>query len=96
MAFKSTRLALALLGALTVATPLALTTSAEAAPRHDGGGMMGGGMGHMDAFHDRNPRPPMRAEHRPNQPRGHYHWRNGAWNWNHNQWVWAPGIWLRF
>jgi len=95
MKIKTTRLALALVGALSLAAPLALSaTPAEAAPH--GGGMMGGGMGHMDAFHDRNHRPPARAEHRPRQPHGHYRWRTGAWNWDHNQWTWQPGIWIRF
>ena len=46
MRIKSTKLALALIGALSVAAPLALsTTPADAAP-HGGGMMMGGG--HMD------------------------------------------------
>ncbi len=95
MTIKTTKLALALIGALSMAAPLALSVSpADAAPH--GGGMMGGGMGHMDAMHDRNHRPPMRDEHRPRQPHGHYRWRAGAWSWNHDQWVWGPGVWVRF
>jgi hypothetical protein len=95
MTYKTTKLALALIGALTVAAPMALsTTPAEAAPH--GGAMMGGMNSHNDAFHDRNRRPPLRAENRPRQPHGNYHWRAGAWTWNHNQWQWAPGLWIRF
>jgi hypothetical protein len=96
---KTTKLALALIGALSIATPLALSVSpAEAAPH--GGGMMGGHDhnmgGHMDSMHDRNHRPPTRNESRPRQPHGHYRWRAGAWSWNHDQWVWGPGVWVRF
>jgi hypothetical protein len=99
MTIKS-KLAGALFAALTVAAPLALSASpADAAPMrptiamrndHDNGG------GRMDAFHDRNHRPPMRAEHRPSMPHGHYRWRAGAWNWHGNQWTWAPGLYIRF
>jgi len=64
---------------LALAAPLA---PAEAAP-HGGGGMMSG---HNDNFHDRNHRPPLRAEHRPPMPHGHYHWRAGAWNWRNGAW----------
>jgi Ni/Co efflux regulator RcnB len=93
MTIKSTRLALALLGALAFAAPLALSaTPADAAPHS--GGMMGGS--HQDAFHDRNHRPPAQHENRPRQPHGHYRWRAGAWNWNQNQWAWQPGLWIRF
>src|SRR5690242_1293893 len=97
----------ALFAALTIAAPLALSASpADAAPmkpiqiaRNDHDNHFGrdnnfsgdNGRGHMDAFHDRNHRPPMKVEHRPRQPHGHYRWRNGAWNWRGNQWVWAPG-----
>ena len=54
------------------------------------------GRGHIDQFHDRNHRPPMKVEYRPHQPRGHYGWHAGRWNWRGGRWVWAPGIWVRF
>jgi Spy/CpxP family protein refolding chaperone len=96
MTIKKTKLAAMFAAALSLAAPLALgATPADAAPHHMGGGMMGG-TGHKDSMHDRNHHPPMRAEHRPRQPHGHYRWRAGAWNWSHNQWSWAPGIWIRF
>jgi hypothetical protein len=101
-----TKLAGALFAALTIAAPLALSaTPADAAPMksiqvarndHDNNFGRDNNRGHMDAFHDRNHRPPMRAENRPRQPHGHYRWRAGAWNWSHNQWAWQPGIWIRF
>ena len=99
----------ALFAALTIAAPLALSaTSADAAPMkpimiarndhngHDNNFGRDNNRGHMDAFHDRNHRPPMKVEYRPRQPHGHYRWRNGGWNWRGNQWVWAPGIRIRF
>ncbi len=88
---RTTKFAMVMAGALALAAPLAASVPADAAPH--GGGMMGG---HLDAFHDRNHRPPQRSEHRPPMPHGHYRWRNGSWAWRGNQWVWAPGIWLRF
>ena len=78
MTIKSTKLALALLGALSFAAPLALgATPAEAAPVHNGGGMMQIGvhndMGHVDMFHDQRHRPPVRRRStgcaRPANPR---------------------------
>ena len=78
--------------ALSLAVPLALSASpAAAAPQ--GGGMMSG---HNDTFHDRNHRPPIRAERRPPMPHGHYHWRAGTWNWRNGAWMWTPGVWIRF
>jgi Ni/Co efflux regulator RcnB len=107
-----TKFAGALFAALTIAAPLALSaTSADAAPmkpiqmaRNDHDNNSGrdnnsrdnNGRGHVDAFHDRNHRPPMKVEYRPRQPHGHYRWRAGAWNWSQNQWAWQPGIWIRF
>ena len=77
-------------GALALAlVPLA----ANAAP-HGGNNMMMMS-GHHDAMHDHDHRPPMRAEHRPPQPRGHYRWRAGNWGWNNGAWAWSPGIWIR-
>jgi hypothetical protein len=77
-------------GALALSlVPLA----ANAAP-HGGGMMMMSG--NHDAFHDHSHRPPMRVEHRPPMPHGHYRWHDGAWGWQNNAWVWAPGIWVRF
>jgi hypothetical protein len=101
----------ALFAALTVAAPLALSASpAAAAPMnmiqiarndHDDSGRgdnfgHDNGRGHMDAFHDRNHRPPMRIEYRPHQPHGHYRWHAGQWNWHSGAWVWAPGVYVRF
>ena len=76
--------------ALSLAAPLA---PASAAPGHDNNMMMSG---HHDIYHDHGHRPPMRTEHRPPMPHGHYHWRDGNWNWNNGVWVWAPGLWVRF
>jgi hypothetical protein len=80
----SLKLAGALAFALSAATPLMVST-ASAAPYH----------GHMDAMHDHGHRPPMRAEHRPPMPHGHYRWRAGNWGWQHDHWGWTPGIWVR-
>jgi hypothetical protein len=105
-----TKITGALFAALTVAAPLALSASpAEAAPsimiardNHDNFGRddnrfgRDNNRGHMDAYRDRNHRPPMRVEYRPHQPYGHYRWHGGAWNWSHNQWTWSPGIWIHF
>jgi hypothetical protein len=77
-----------------LALSLAAATGASAAP-HGGGMMMMSGH-HPDAFHDHNHRPPLRVEHRPPQPHGHYRWRTGAWGWRNNAWTWTPGIWIRF
>jgi len=71
---------------------LALAAPAVAAPL--GGGMMMSGR--HDIFHDHSHRPPVRAEHRPPMPHGHYRWRDGAWNWRNGVWVWGPGLWIRF
>lgn len=100
-----TKITGALFAALTVAAPLALSASpADAAPMrpimiarddHDNFGR-DSNRGHMDAFHDRNHRPPMRVEYRPHRPHGHYRWHDGRWNWRGGAWVWAPGIWVRF
>ncbi|HWD29910.1 MAG TPA: hypothetical protein VG387_22250 [Rhizomicrobium sp.] len=77
-------------GALALA---AGTAAANAAP-HGGGMMMSGH--HMDAMHDHGHRPPMRVEHRPPMPHGHYRWHDGAWGWRNGTWAWTPGIWIRF
>jgi len=80
--------------AIGLAAPLALATPASAAPRHDDA-MRGNHQ--VDAFHDRNHRPPMRTEHRPAMPRhGHYRWRDGSWAWRNGAWTWAPGLWIKF
>jgi hypothetical protein len=84
------KLAGAMFAVLTIAAPLALTTTPAAAAPH------GGGYHHPDAMHDRDHRPPMRVEHRSRQPHGHYKWREGRWNWSHDHWIWMPGIWIRF
>ncbi len=83
---KTLKLAGALAIVLGAASPI-MVTSASAAPY---------GHGHMDAMHDRGHRPPMRAEHRPPMPRGHYKWHAGNWGWQHDHWGWTPGIWIRF
>jgi hypothetical protein len=84
-----------LAGAFALAlAPLALATSAAAAP-HGGGMMMGGHR--PDAMHDHGHQPPARAERRPSMPHGgHYKWRGGNWGWRNGQWAWTPGIWIRF
>ncbi len=77
--------------ALSLAAPLAPTT-AQAAPH---GNMMMSGR--HDAVHDRNHRPPLRAERRPPMPhRGHYRWHPGAWTWKNGGWAWTSGLWIRF
>ncbi len=77
--------------AAALALSLAAPVSAVAAP--NGNMMMSG---HQDAFHDRNHRPPMRAERRPPMPHGRYQWRAGSWSWRNGAWIWLPGLWIRF
>ena len=90
MTIKTKFFALALLAA-----PLALVAAPAGAEPHGGGMMMMSGH-HVDAMHDHAHRPPMRDEHRPPMPHGHYRWRAGAWGWHNNAWTWTPGIWIRF
>jgi hypothetical protein len=89
---KFAKTSAALLLALGMAAPVALTTSPASAAPH---GSMMGGM-HMDAMHDHGHRPPVRNDRRPPQPRhGHYRWRAGSWAWHGDHWDWAPGIWIK-
>ena len=74
------------------ALALSLAPLAANAEPHHGGGMMGG----HDIYHDHGHRPPLRVEHRPPMPHGHYHWRDGSWGWRGGVWVWTPGLWIRF
>lgn len=91
MTIKS-KLAGVLFAALTIAAPIALSTAADAAPR---GATMTVAY-HVDPMRDRHHRPPLRVEHRPMQPRGHFHWRAGTWSWHRDHWIWMPGAWIKF
>ena len=94
MTIKSTKLALALFGALSL-TGAVGATPAEAAPQR--GGMMQSGfhndMGHADAFHDQRHRPQARFEAHMRAPQRGFHWHGGQWQWQHNQWQWSAGFW---
>jgi hypothetical protein len=87
-----TKTGAALVLALGMAAPVALSSTAAYAAPHNN--MMGGMR--MDAMHDHGHRPQMRAERRPPMPHGgHYRYRAGSWAWRGNQWAWAPGIWIK-
>ena len=99
---RSAKMASALAGLIALAAPIAVSAPADAQgmmhqdthrndAHHDNNMVRA-----HDSMHDRNHRPPMRAEHRPAMPHGHYHWRNGSWAWRGNQWSWTPGLWVRF
>jgi hypothetical protein len=90
MTIKSTKLAIMLATALSLAAPLALgTTPADAAPAH-GGAMMMADRDHGDAFNDRRPAP--RMEMRTHMAHRGYHWHQNHWNWEHGHRVWDGGF----